>query len=87
MTRDNRIAQWMKMEHYRLHAVEEWPESAHKQAVLAAIHFTMERLLGDLPAPFDPPGCMVCASRKGGSVVLQFPTRSQNAPGITRLAA
>ena len=87
MTRENRIEQSMKMEHYRLHTVEQWPRSAHKEAVLASIHSALERLHADSPAPFEPPRCMACACRRAESAVLQFPARSQNAPGITRLAA
>ncbi len=87
MTRESRIGQWIKIEHYRLHTVEQWPRSAHKEAVLASIHSALERLYADLPAPFGPPRCMVCASRRAESAVLQFPARPQHAPGITRLAA
>ena len=29
--------QWLAMEHYRLHTVEEWPDSPHKAGELAAI--------------------------------------------------
>ena len=87
MTRESRMAQWMKVEHYRLHAVEEWPDSPHKQAVLAAIHSALKRLQADLPSRFQPPQCIVCSSRRAGSAVLQFPSASRSASSITRLAA
>jgi hypothetical protein len=33
--------QWLSMEHYRLHMVEEWPDGFYKEATLAAIHSAM----------------------------------------------
>ena len=87
MRQENRIAQWMKMEHYRLHVVEEWPDSPHKKAVLAAIRSTLGRLQTDLPSGFELQRCIVCSSRRAGSAVLEFPSASQRAPSITRLAA
>ena len=87
MRQENRIAQWMKMEHYRLHVVEEWPDSPHKKAVLAAIRSTLGRLQTDLPSGFELPRCIVCSSRRAGSAVLEFPSASQIAPSITRRAA
>ncbi len=35
--------EWDAMARYRLDCVEQWPESAYKQAVLAAIHASLER--------------------------------------------
>jgi len=87
MRQENRIAQSIKMEHYRLHVVEEWPDSPHKQAVLAATRSTLGRLQTDLPSGFELPRCMVCSSRRAGSAVLEFPSASQIAPSITRRAA
>ena len=53
--------QWLAMEHYRLHAVEEWPDSPRKKAVLAAIHCKLKSLAG---APlFATTGCAVCHDR------------------------
>jgi hypothetical protein len=49
---DDRI----KMAHYRLHSVEQWPESTLKQVTLAAIHATMEEFAGSEHI------CLVCQS-------------------------
>ena len=75
---------WINVEHYRLHCVEGWPDSPYKEAVLAAIHSSLERFTA--AAPFEPK-CMVCATRRAESVVLQFPSRSQRSPEIAGLAA
>ena len=80
------LGQWVKFEHSRLHSVEDWPPSAYKDAVLAAIRSTIRKLEAEAPVP-ESPQCMVCASRKPGSVVLEFPSRSRAASAIERLAA
>jgi len=80
-----RIAQWTKVEHYRLHCVQEWPDSPYKQAVLAGIRSTLENLRASL-APIEPEQCIVCAYRRTESAVLTFFAR-QEAPAIRRLAA
>jgi hypothetical protein len=81
------IAQWIRMEHYRLHCVEEWPESSHKDVTLAAIRSALQRLEAASAAGGELPWCMVCASRKTRAAVLQFPSRSQGLPDISKLAA
>ena len=35
--------EWLATEHYRLHRVEEWPDSPRKEATLAAIHDLVAR--------------------------------------------
>jgi hypothetical protein len=88
MTLENdKLGQWIKVEHYRLHSVQRWADSPHKQAVLAGIRSALERLQAALPVPAGSLPCMVCASRRREAVVLQFPSGSQAAPVITRLAA
>lgn len=82
---NERIAQWIKVEHYRLHCVEEWPDSPYKQAVLAGTRSILERLKASL-APIAPEQCIVCASRRTDVAVLPFSV-IQKAPAITRLAA
>ena len=84
---NNMLGPWINMEHYRLHCVERWKDSPYKEAVLAAIHSSLERLKTSSLAPFEPPQCMVCASRRAESVVLEFPSRPQRSPDIERLAA
>jgi hypothetical protein len=81
------VGQWMRVEHYRLHCAEGWPDSPYKKAVLAAIRSTMEHLKTASPALIESQQCMVCASRKTNSVVLMFPSVPQASLSIQRLAA
>jgi hypothetical protein len=81
------IGQWIRMEHYRLHCVEEWPDSSHKDATLISIRSALQRLETASTAAVEPAQCMVCASRKTKWVVLQMPSRSTGSPAITRLTA
>ena len=81
------IGQWIRMEHYRLHCVEEWPDSSYKDATLISIRSALQRLETASTGAVEPAQCMVCASRKTKSVVLQMPSISTGSPTITRLAA
>jgi hypothetical protein len=45
------LEQWIKVEHYRLHCAEGWPESDYKEAVLAAIRSTLNTLEAASLAP------------------------------------
>jgi len=87
MQQHEALGQWIRTEHYRLHCVESWPESAHKRAVLVAIHSTLERLTTASLLPIAPPPCMVCASRSAKVAVVAFPAESHRSPVLTRLAA
>ncbi len=84
---DKHLEQWIKVEHYRLHCAERWPESDYKEAVPAAIHSTLKTLEATSLAPVEQPRCMVCASLQAPAVVLELPSRSQSPTAITRLAA
>jgi hypothetical protein len=60
-------------EHARLHVVAGWPESARKQALLAAIRSSVHRLMIDKGvASFR---CMVCRTREPQTVVPFPPSR------------
>jgi hypothetical protein len=83
---NEKLGQWMKMEQYRLQCVEMWPDSPHKQAVLAAIRSSLERLTAASPAA-ESPNAIVPASRKTGAPVLEFPAGSEDFPALSRLAA
>ena len=39
--------QWIASEHHRLHTVEGWPDSPHKEATLQAIYSTLASLERD----------------------------------------
>ena len=73
---DEQLEQWIKMEHYRLHCAERWPDSDYKEAVLAAIRSTLNTLEAASLAPVRAP-----------ALVLELPARSQSPAAITRLAA
>jgi len=84
---DEQLERWIKMEHYRLHCAEPWPDSDYKEAVLAAIRSTLNTLEAAPLTPVEQPCCMVCASLRAAVVVLELPPRSQSPAAITRLAA
>lgn len=65
--------EWFKTEHHRMHVIEEWPESPHKQAALAAIRSKLASLARQLPPGTHVLGCEVCLSGEGRSRFLTFP--------------
>lgn len=40
---------WIEQEYYRLHVVEEWPDSPYKHVLLIAISSKLESLARQLP--------------------------------------
>ena len=84
---DEQLEQWIKMEHYRLHCTERWPDSDYKEAVVAAIHSALKILEAAAVTPVEQPRCMVCASLRAPALVLELPSRSQSPAAITQLAA
>ena len=79
--------QWFATEHYRLHCVEEWPDSPRKEATLAAIQSTLVSLSRDLQSGSAIQACEICLSRKQANTVIQFPLRSQIENDRSNLAA
>lgn len=57
--------QWIAMEHYRLHTVEEWPDSPFKEATLAAIYSSLAALARFSPAGTAPYRCQTCRNGMG----------------------
>jgi hypothetical protein len=53
----------LAMEHYRLHVIEQWPDSARKEAGIAAVRSTIESLERSAPAGQPAFECIVCAAR------------------------
>jgi hypothetical protein len=84
---DKQLEQWIKVEHYRLHCAEQWPESDYKETVLAAIRSTLKALEATSLAPVEQPHCMVCGSLQAPAAVLKLPSRSHSPAAVTRLAA
>jgi hypothetical protein len=83
---NRRLEQWIRVEHYRLHCAERWPDSDHKEAVLAAVHSSFKTLEAACVTPVGESLCMVCTFRQAAPV-LEWPSRSRELPGVTRLAA
>jgi len=87
MNRANETGQFWRQEHYRLHCAENWPDSPYKAAVLAAVHSALERLEATATEPFDPPACMVCATRRPPASVIIFPSRPKGSLDVWKPAA
>ena len=66
------MEQWLAMEHYRLHAVEEWPDGPRKRAALGAIYSKMESLSRNQPSTSAE--CVICLNRL--KKLVEFPRRS-----------
>jgi hypothetical protein len=82
------VRQYMKIEHYRLHCAEEWPDSPYKKAVLAAVHSALTRLEATAIEPFEAPACMSCATRtKIVAPLIMFPRQPNSSPAVLRPAA
>ena len=81
------LRQSVKIEHYRLHCVEGWPDSPYKEAVLAASRSVLQSLEADIE-PLDSLVCMVCAARRNQTRnVLMFRPRPKASPVIMKPAA
>jgi hypothetical protein len=76
------LEQWVSVEHNRLHCVERWPESPHKQAVLAAIHSALQGLAGGSALL-----CSICVGRKREAGILAFPRQASRSFDAANLAA
>ena len=81
----NSLGQWISVEHYRFHCVEQWPDSPHRDAVLAAIHSTLQRL--EAAATDEPAACMVCERRKTLAPVIMFSSRPKSSSAVFPSAA
>lgn len=77
----------IRMEHYRLQCVELWPDSPHKQAVIASIHSALESLANAATGLVELPRCMVCNERRTRLELLTFPSKSKATTDIMRRAA
>ena len=60
-------AEWVAAEHYRLHVIEEWPESPRKAVALSAIQSSLQSLLQNHQPDGLLPGCEICLSRESMS--------------------
>lgn len=80
-------SQWMNMEHYRLHCVEQWPDSPHKDATLAGIRTALERLSWGPRGMDVAQHCSICLSRKRPATVLSIVRPAPLAPENSIVAA
>lgn len=62
--------QWIAMEHYRMHKIEEWPEGPVKEGALSAVHSALAGLSRD---PLFTVDCQVCLNRKRSCTLVQIP--------------
>ena len=87
-TSEQMMPEWIAMEHYRLHTVEQWPDGPYKTATLDAIHASLTSLTRDTP---QSPVCSICSKRRNAQGILEFPAaakprRSEN-PDFERIAS
>ena len=71
---DQRVLEWIAVEHYRLHSVERLPDGPYKRATLEAIHSSLGRLMGSVTGT---PDCNICFNRRNVPGVIAFPTESR----------
>ncbi len=60
------IRNWLMVEHHRLHVVEQWPESPHRNATLAAIRKSIQTLTWDNGALAGFAHCAQCGNAPVG---------------------
>jgi hypothetical protein len=64
---------FLAMEHYRLHMMEEWPDSPVKRARLAAVRATIASLSATPPAGAAGFECDICHAQHRAKVVRLRP--------------
>lgn len=76
--------EWLAMEHYRIHVMEEWPDGPRKEAGLAAARSALESLMRTMP---QGPSflCAACHSRRQTVTLIPSVPRAYALP--SRLAA
>ncbi len=60
-------------EHYRIHAIERWPDGPRKQAGLASARSVLDRMVRTMPEGSSF-ACAICASR--WQIVTEMPVSS-----------
>ena len=68
--------EWLAMEHYRIHLMEEWPDGPRKDAGLAAARAALEAL--ETSAPMASTFiCEVCAKRREAEKIVVYPGKAR----------
>jgi len=57
------ITDWIAMEHYRLHVVENWPDGPRREATLTAIHSKLASFGKQSHVTTGARDCSICSSR------------------------
>jgi hypothetical protein len=70
--------EWLAMEHYRIHVMEQWPDGPRKDVGLAAARSALERLLRAASPNESAFTCVICASRRQSVTVIEYPLRFQS---------
>lgn len=81
------LRQWAAVEHHRLRCAEQWPDGPHKQAVIAAIHATLESLFENSGTSTVLSECMAWAGRKNDYEVRKLPSHPRSGYLTVPLAA
>ncbi len=66
----------LAMEHYRMHVMEQWPDSPTKTASLATVRATIESLERTKPAGATPFTCAECLSARPRPNLVVLPAPS-----------
>ena len=65
--------EWLAIEHYRLHLMEEWPEGARKDAGVAAARSALNSLERTAPVNSAVFECAICSGRSAATGVSRKP--------------
>jgi hypothetical protein len=68
---------WLAAEHSRRHLIEQWPDGPRKEASLAAARSAMDGLLRRARSNESGFRCFVCANRRNGPAIVEYPSRVQ----------
>jgi len=60
---NQKYREWIQVEHYRFHLVEDWAESPYKEATLAAIRSSLQSLQSDPSDRMAASECSICRER------------------------
>jgi hypothetical protein len=65
-------SQWIRMEHYRMHLFETWPDGPRKTAHLAAARSALNALESAAPVAAPVFVCGICAARRRRAPIIEF---------------
>ena len=73
--------EWLAMQHYRIHVMEQWPDGPRKRAGLAAARSVIERLDDTL---FEE-SSFACATCAAVAADIERAAKNRHAPGSLSL--